>query len=104
MESCSVSLTVTGRPRLAFSSAQCSGTNQTVTFTATGSWSWEPQPDGTLRGVETHTILTSECGTQGTVYRTPMVVTRVGDVPPGVILADPTLFMAPTAPAADGAH
>jgi hypothetical protein len=30
-----------------------------------------------------------------------MVVTRVGDVPPppGVILPDPTLFMAPPAPA-----
>jgi hypothetical protein len=67
-------------------------------------WSLEPQPDGTLRGVQTHTALTNECGNQGTVYRTPMVVTRMGDVPPSVILSDPTLFMAPTAPATDGAH
>jgi serine/threonine protein kinase, bacterial len=72
----------------------CLGTNGPVTFTATYGWSWEPQPDGTLRGVGTGTILTNECGSQGTVWRTPMVVTRVGDVPPGVILADPALFMA----------
>ncbi|MGH3561534.1 MAG: hypothetical protein ACRDTN_06985 [Mycobacterium sp.] len=83
---------------------QCPGTNGTVTDTETHSWSFEPQPDGTLRGVLTITVLTNECGNQGTVWRTPMVVTRMGDVPPTVILADPTLFVAPTAPATDGPH
>jgi hypothetical protein len=82
---------------------QCPGTNTKTTDTESTSWTLEPQPDGTLRGIVTGTALTNECGNQGTVWRSPIVATRVGDVPPGVILADPTLFMAPTAPAA-GAH
>jgi serine/threonine-protein kinase len=65
--------------------------NQTI------SWSLEPQPDGTLHGVQTVTILDGNCGphdaAQGDVYRTPFVLTRTGDVPPSVILADPALFM-----------
>lgn len=79
----------------------CGGTNGPVTDTSTASWSLDSRPDGTLRGVQTVTVLTNECGLQGLVFRTPMVVTRVGDVPPppGVILPDPTLFMAPPAPA-----
>jgi serine/threonine-protein kinase len=56
------------------------------------SLSFEPQPDGTLRGVMTQTMVTNECGDQGKVYQTPMVATREGDVPPGVVLADPALF------------
>jgi serine/threonine protein kinase, bacterial len=83
-------------------SPKCSGTNQTATQTETASWSWEPQPDGMLRGIETDTVLTNECGIQGTVYRTPLVVTRVGDVPPAVVLADPALFVAPATPATGG--
>jgi serine/threonine protein kinase, bacterial len=55
-------------------------------------WSFEPQPDGTLRGSETVTILTNECGGQGNVFITPLVVTRTGDVPPAAVLADPALF------------
>jgi serine/threonine protein kinase, bacterial len=65
---------------------------------------FEPQPDGTLRGVATTTALTNECGNQGTVWRTPIVVTRTGDVPPTITVADPALFEAPTAPATDGPH
>jgi serine/threonine protein kinase, bacterial len=52
----------------------------------------QPQTDGTLHGVSTHTVLTNECGAQGDVYKTPVVVTRTGDVPPAVVLADPALF------------
>jgi hypothetical protein len=58
----------------------------------TVAWSLDPQPDGTLRGIETDTVVTSECNGQGTTYQEPMVVTRDGDVPPAVVLADPTLF------------
>jgi serine/threonine protein kinase, bacterial len=58
----------------------------------TRTWWIQPQPDGSLRGVQTMTILTDECGDQGKVYRTPLVATRIGDVPPAVILADPALF------------
>ena len=69
---------------------ECPGTNGIETTTI--SLSLEPQPDGTLRGVQTITALTNECGHQGTVWRTPTVATRMGDVPPSVILADPALF------------
>jgi serine/threonine protein kinase, bacterial len=78
---------------------QCDGTNKPLTDDETRLWSLEPQPDGTLRGTEIGTILSNECGNQGTVYRTPFVATRTGDVAPSVIVADPALFIAPTAPA-----
>ena len=63
-----------------------------ATDTATVSWSLEPQADGTLHGVATRTIITDGCGKLGKVYKTPIVATRVGDVPPAVVLADPALF------------
>ncbi len=56
----------------------------------TVAWSLAPQADGTLRGTETQTVTTNECGAQGAVVRTPVFATRVGDVPPGVTLPDPT--------------
>ncbi|MCV7413583.1 nuclease PIN [Mycobacterium florentinum] len=55
----------------------------------TVAWSLAPQPDGTLRGTETETVLSNECGAQGAVVRVPVVATRVGDAPAGVALADP---------------
>jgi len=62
-----------------------------------------PQADGTLRGTETQTVLSNECGAQGAVVRIPVVATRVGVVPPGVTLADPTQILntstSPTHPA-----
>jgi len=61
-------------------------------------WSWDPQADGTFKGLTIGTILSNGCGTQGWVYRTPWVATRTGDVPPGVIVADPALFIPPPAP------
>jgi serine/threonine-protein kinase len=57
------------------------------------SWSLQPQLDGTLRGVKTYIVLTNECGRQGNVHKTPFVATRIGDVPPAVVLADPALFV-----------
>jgi serine/threonine-protein kinase len=68
------------------------GTGNDSTETETIGWSLEPQPDGTLHGTQTATVLTNECGHQRYVYKTPLVATRIGDVPPAVILADPTLF------------
>lgn len=66
----------------------------------TVAWSLAPQADGTLRGTETRTVMSNECGAQGAVVRTPVVATRVGDVPPGVTLADPTQVLdASTTPA-----
>ena len=47
-----------------------------------------PQPDGTLKGVSMLNYESPECGHRGTV-RTPVVATRVGPVPPSVVLADP---------------
>ena len=52
-----------------------------------------PQADGSLQGVESMTILTNQCGSQGTVYKTPITATRVGDVPATVTLADPAKFV-----------
>jgi serine/threonine-protein kinase len=59
---------------------------------STSGWSFQPQADGTLRGVATDTVITNDCGRQGYVYQTPFVVTRIGDLPRSVVLADPALF------------
>jgi serine/threonine protein kinase, bacterial len=83
---------------------QCRGTSGTVTDTSTLSWSLAPQPDGTLRGVQTETVITNECGNQGTVYQTPVVATRTGDVPRSVTTADPALFAASPAPPTNSPH
>jgi serine/threonine-protein kinase len=66
------------------SNGQVSATQQ-----ETAAWSLAPQADGTLRGTETETVLSNECGAQGAVVRVPVVATRTGDVPAGVNLADP---------------
>ena len=58
-------------------------------------WTLQPQPDGTLTGEPTQTILTNQCDRQGFVYKTPIVATRTGDVPPAAILADAALFFKP---------
>jgi len=60
--------------------------------TSTQSWSLEPQPDGTLHGASISTDITDECGKLGKAYKTPVVATRIGDVPPRVVVADPALF------------
>jgi serine/threonine protein kinase, bacterial len=52
-------------------------------------WSMTPEPDGTLRGVQTQTVQSNECGSQGATLRVPVVASRTGDVPPGITLADP---------------
>lgn len=62
---------------------------QTVTLT----WDLVPQPDGTLRGVNTITHKSNECGNRGLVMTIPVVATRTGPVPPNVVLADPALFV-----------
>ncbi|WP_118915755.1 hypothetical protein [Mycobacterium shigaense] len=59
-------------------------------------WTWDPQTDGTLRGIQIATVLSNECGSQGRVYRTPFVATRLGLVATSVIVADPALFVAAT--------
>jgi hypothetical protein len=61
--------------------------------------SLEPQPDGSLRGLRTTTVISGECGSAGMVWHTPFTVTRVGDVPPGVPVADPATVPPPIAPA-----
>ena len=50
----------------------------------------EPQPDGTLRGVLSMTTVSGECGRQGGVHHIPFIATRIGDVPPKVVVADPS--------------
>jgi serine/threonine-protein kinase len=55
----------------------------------------EPQPDGTLRGMLSMTTVSSECGREGGVHRIPLIATRIGDVPPGVVVADPSTVPPP---------
>lgn len=52
-------------------------------------WTLIPEPDGTLRGVQTQTVLSNERGSPGPTLRTPVLASRTGDVPPDVIVADP---------------
>nr|WP_239655182.1 serine/threonine-protein kinase [Mycobacterium riyadhense] len=67
----------------------------------TVSLSLAPQADGTLRGVETETVGSDECGAQGAVLRVPVVATRIGEVPPSVALGDPAeVVVAPAVSAA----
>jgi hypothetical protein len=49
-----------------------------------------PQPDGSLRGLLTTTVVSSECGSEGMVWQVPYTLTRVGDLPPGLPLPDPS--------------
>jgi serine/threonine-protein kinase len=60
-----------------------------VTQSETVVWSLTPEPDGTLRGVQTQTVQTNECGSQGATLRIPVVGSRTGDAPPDVTMADP---------------
>lgn len=53
-------------------------------------WTLDPQPDGTLRGLQTTTVLTNECGLQGTLVQVPFSAIRVGELPPNVQVADPS--------------
>ncbi len=62
-----------------------------VTQSETVVWSLTPEPDGTLRGVQTQTVRTNECGSQGATLRIPVVGSRTGDVPPDVTTADPAM-------------
>ncbi len=52
-------------------------------------WTLTPEPDGTLRGVQTQTVQSNECGSQGATLRIPVVASRTGEVPPDVTVADP---------------
>lgn len=82
--------------------AGCRSPNAQVQATQleTVTWSLAPQPDGTLRGTQTETVLSNECGAQGAVVRVPVVAARAGDVPAGVALADPAqLINAASVPA-----
>jgi serine/threonine-protein kinase len=70
----------------------------TGTFAQTATWSLEPQPNGTLNGIQTATVIDGNCSNPGSeqsgkAYKTPFVATRTGDAPPAVVLADPALFM-----------
>lgn len=80
---------------------ECDRTNKPGRDDQTRLWSWDPQADGTFRGVMVGTVLNNGCGAQGTVYRTPFVAKRTGDVAASVIVADPALFVTTIAPAAD---
>ena len=60
---------------------------------------FEPQTDGTLRGVKTETVVTDDCGRQGLVIQVPFVATRTADVATGITVADPAGLPATSPPA-----
>ena len=62
--------------------------------------SLEPQAGGSLRGLSVVTAISSECGQEGAVYHSSFIATRVGDVPPGVPVADPSTVSVPPEPVA----
>jgi serine/threonine protein kinase, bacterial len=81
-------------PNLRVSEPCDSGTGTTTDLISS---SMRPQPDGTLSGLQTDSVIDGDCGphksSKGKVYKTPFRMTRTGDVPPSAILADPSLFM-----------
>ena len=78
-----------GEPRQLQVQCQKAHSGPTATQSETVVWSLTPEPDGTLRGVQTQTVQSNECGSQGATLRIPVVATRTGDVPPNVTIADP---------------
>lgn len=50
----------------------------------------QPRADGAFDGTLIQQVLTWECGGRGTVFTSRFVATRVGDVPAGVTIVDPT--------------
>lgn len=81
------------QPQCPPADTQFDGANTQITM-----WSLTPQTDGTLRGESTVTMVTSECGLQGTVMQVPIVAARIGDAPAGVLVASPAT-VPPAAPA-----
>jgi serine/threonine protein kinase, bacterial len=57
------------------------------------------QTDGALAGLQTLTIQSNECAPQGGMITVPVQATRVGDVPPGNLVADPAAVAGPPPPA-----
>lgn len=52
-------------------------------------WTLSRQSNGTFSGAQRTVITSNECATQGLTMTLPMVVTRMGDVPQGVSVANP---------------
>lgn len=48
-----------------------------------------PRSDGGFSGAQRSVITSNDCGQEGGVISVPVRVTRVGDVPPGDVVADP---------------
>ena len=68
------------------------GSTPTPEVTLESKRTFQPVPDGTLRGVDRLTFTSGECGNQGMWIDYPFTATRTGDVPAHVIIADPALF------------
>ena len=61
----------------------------TAAVTMVGHSSWYPQADGSFQGLQVASVQTPVCGVQGEAFRVPFTATRIGDVPPDVVVADP---------------
>lgn len=49
-------------------------------------WNFTPLADGSFRGEMVATVESDGCGDRGNTTVTPLIVTRIGDVPPGVMV------------------
>ncbi|WP_369741621.1 serine/threonine-protein kinase [Mycobacterium servetii] len=78
-----------GTPTQVWAGCRLPGRAGTATELEMVVWSLAPEANGKLRGMQTATVRTDECGHRGVVQRTTLVATRIGDVPPDVTVADP---------------
>ena len=93
---------VSDREKFRLSNERCTVDSAAVEVagfnSAVEQWNLEPQTDTTLRGTITVTDTSSECGTEGRVYVQCPTLTRIGDAPVGVPIADPKTVQAPPPP------
>ncbi len=61
------------------------------------SLSAQPISETALQGTITYVVVSSPCGGQGSATIVPVTLTRTGDVPAGIHMANPVLFADPTA-------
>lgn len=64
----------------------------------TSRWSFAPRPDGTFHGDYVTSVDSDECEDKGNTQVVPVVVTRVGDTPPGVTFGAPAAAPTPLPP------
>ena len=71
------------------SEVPCTDTGNGATMGKTvnrSSWGFQPLPDGSFQGSMITAVETDGCGDEGNTWVVPLIVTRIADVPLGVLL------------------